>query len=164
MAITTIEILAQQLTPLAPDVPVLNIDDPLITIDRSVLNTIRLIVPASIPAGNVDISPILLGSAPVQQGQPMLVIRATVTSQGGAFGAGDEITRIGPTDPVAGAGPNIQVVQDLSVDAGQYLGEPLEFPINHTVGFDTQGSGVAGPHRIVMVVKFFEDTDAFSVA
>jgi len=164
MAITTIEIIAQQLTPLAPDVPPLNPADPRIITDRTILNTIKFTVPAVIPAGNIDISTILLGVVPFQQGQPMLVIRATVTSQGGPFGAGDEITRRGPTVPVAGAGPNIQVVQDLAMDAGQYLGDPLEFPIDHTVGFDTQGSGVGGPHRIVMVVKFFEDLDAFSVA
>lgn len=159
--ITTIEILAQQVTPLTPNVPVLDPSDPTIVTDRSVLNTIRLIVPAAIEAGNIDINTILLGVAPVQQGQPMLLIRATATSSGGPYvGPGDEITRIGPPGT---AGPNSQVVQDLSVDGGQYLGSPLELPVSHTVGFDTSGTPVAGPHRLVLVVKFFEDVDAFSV-
>lgn len=161
MAITTIEILAQQITPLDPTTPVLDPTAAGIIVDRTVLNTIRLTIPPTIPAGNIDLSTILLGVAPFQQGQPMLLIRATVTSQGGAFVAGNEITRRGPAG--AAASNSVQV-QDLTVDAGQYLGDPLEFPINHTIGFDTQAGPVNGPHRIVLVAKFFEDTDTFAVA
>ena len=165
MAIITIEILAQQIAPLAPDVPVFDPSDSRVTVDRTILNTIRFTVPAIIPMANIDISTILLGVEPFQQGQPMVLVRATATSQGGPYvGPGDQIVRLGPVPAGGGAPPNEQVVQDLSLDAGQYLGEPLELPINHTIAFDTQGTPVAGPHRLVMVVKFFEDTDAFSVA
>ncbi len=163
MAITTIEILAQQVTALAPDVPVLNPADPRITVDRSVLQTIRLIVPAVIECGNIDISTILLGVRPEQQGQPMLLIRGTVTSQGGAYAAGDAFLRQGPVPQGGGSPPNQQTLVDLSTTEGQYLGDPVELPINHTVGIDTQNGAGTGPHRIVLVAKFFEDDDAFSV-
>ncbi len=162
MAITTIEILPQQVAPLDPTDPVFDPSDPLVVVDRTILNTIKFTIPETILVGPINLSTILLGVAPDQQGQPMLLIRATATSQGGPYGAGDEITRRGPPGI---APPNIQVVQDLSVDGGQYLGDPLEFPIDHTIGFDTTGGiGVAGPHRLVLVAKFFEDADAFSVA
>lgn len=162
MAITTIEILAQQTTPLNPGAPVLNPDDPGIVIDRTVLNTIRLTVPPTIDAGNVNIATILLGTQPVQQGQPMLLIRATLTSQGGAYVFGNAIFRVGPPNTTGGS--NVQLVQDLSATAGQYTGTPLEFPIDHTVRFSTLVGPVNGPHRIILVAKFFEDSDVFSAA
>lgn len=137
----------------------LNLATPGLVVNKLSNQTMQVNVPASVSLGLIDLCQLWYGTPPVQQGAPMLLVRGTATSSGGAYGLGARFARRSPPDPT-NAFTNEVIFQLLSANGGQYTGIPRLFPVGHQ--FVVGSGGVAGPHRIVMVLKTFTDPDALS--
>ena len=133
-------------------------DDTNVAQNRVSNQTLLITVSGAVSLGAVDLAQFLLPdgvqTTEAQQGGPALLLRATSTSSGGAYAAG-AYTRRGPT---LGGVTNVVQLQTLALNGGQYLSAPRLFPIDHLLGIDS--GGVAGPHRLVLVLKTFEDIDS----
>lgn len=139
----------------------LNLNTPGVIQNRVNNTTLQVTVPSTVALGLIDLNQLWYGTAPVQQGAAMLLVRGTATSSGGAYGLGARFARRSPPDPTS-ATTNEVIFQLLSANGGQYTGIPRLFPVGHLL---VVSSGVvAGPHRIVMVLKTFADPDALSAA
>lgn len=132
-----------------------------VTQNRVDNTTLQVNVPGNINLGLIDLNQLWYGTAPVQQGAAMLMVRGTATSSGGAYGLGARFARRSPLDPTS-AVTNEVIFQLLSANGGQYTGIPRLFPVGHQLVVSS--GAVAGPHRIVLVLKTFADPDALSAA
>lgn len=158
MAVTTISLTKLGSDPLDGSTP-LNINAPGVVFNRQTNGVVKITVPAALSLGAIDFVPLFFGPALVQQGAAIMLVRATATSSGGAYVGVPAFTRRSPTQ---GGQTNVETLADLTANAGQYTGKPRLFPAGHLFGIDTNGIG--GPHRLVLVLKQFENQDVYSAA
>ena len=128
-----------------------------VSIDTTTDRTIAVDVPAGLDFGRLNPGEVVERQVAELAGRPLALVSATVVSSGGAYaGAGNTISRVTPSEGATEAVQQITDLADVTTLGNEVYGVTEIFPANHLLQFDT---AVAGPHRIVLVFKPFEDAD-----
>ena len=144
MSISTFDITLNTSALLNPGL-LLDLDDTAnVVVNRTNNHTAQITVDPSIAPGRFDLSQLVVGTAAKQQGSSFKLVRATCTSKEGPNVGGSWLRQ------AVGSALNVETLQALDANGGQYTGAPIMFPFDFTLGVSTTNFG---PHRVILLVQ-----------